>query len=371
MKICHLADTHLGAGEGHTRRGQSGLTERQDDIVSSFVEAIDRIIAIKPDLCLHAGDIFDSVRPINRVIAIAAEQLHRLAELAEIPTVIISGNHDAPKQPHIGAALDIFKQTKNLFISAGTELEIFTIGEAKIFALPHCLTTEIQVHELGRCLPDPAYRFNLLIAHGVVAGMPEFSMAELGEQELPKATLDRFNYAALGHFHNHCQVSGKGYYAGSTERLSQSERESAKGFIEVDLEPFQLKFHEVKTRPMLDLATINAAGKRGDELVQLIRERLEQVQSSDKIVRVKIDHISSETLKTMPSEALAELKRDNFDLRIKFEKEAEGEEPKQFGRAGIGNLAESLEEFLNSQDLTGFDAARIRKEALAYLNASE
>lgn len=371
MKICHLADTHLGAGEGHTRRGKTGLTERQEDIVSSFVEAIDRIIEIKPDICVHAGDIFDSVRPINRVIAIAAQELYRLAEVSGIPTVIISGNHDAPKQPHIGAALDIFKQIKNLYISAGTELATFTIGEAKLFALPHCLTTESQVDQLGLCIPDPSSRFNILVVHGVAAGMPEFSMAELGEQELPKDTLDRFDYAALGHYHNHCQVSGKGYYAGSTERLSQSERESAKGFIEVDLDPFQLKFHEVRTRPMLDLATINATGKRGDELVAMIREKLEQVESENKIVRVKIDHISPETLKTMPPEAMAELKRNNFDLRIKFEKEADDEEHKQFGRSGIGNISDSLEEFLNTQDLTGFDSARILKQALAYLNTAE
>lgn len=122
---------------------------------------------------------------------------------------------------------------------------------------------------------------------------------------------------------------------------------------------------------MLDLATINATGKRGDELVAMIREKLEQVESENKIVRVKIDHISPETLKTMPPEAMAELKRNNFDLRIKFEKEADDEEHKQFGRSGIGNISDSLEEFLNTQDLTGFDSARILKQALAYLNTAE
>lgn len=371
MRICHLADTHLGAGEGHTRRGATGLTERQEDIVNSFTEAIDRIIELKPDLCIHAGDIFDSVRPINRVIAIAAEQLHRLAEIAGIPTVIISGNHDAPKQPHIGAALDIFRQIENLYISAGKELELFTIGNARVFALPHCLTTEIQKQQLERCLPDPNFKYNLIIAHGVAAGMPEFSMAELGEQELPTDILDRFDYAALGHFHNFCQVSKKGFYSGSSERLSQSERESPKGFVEITLEPFTVKLHEVKTRPMIDIATIDASGKRGDELLAEIKKRLDAVKSENKIVRVRVDHISPETLKTIPPESLAELKRNNFDLRIKFERESGPEEQKQFGRSGIGSLTDSLELFLDTQDLAGFDRARLLSEALAYLSSVE
>lgn len=371
MKICHIADTHLGAGEGHASRAASGLTQRQDDIVVAFTEAITKIIEIRPDICIHAGDLFDSVRPVNRVIAIAAEQLHRLAEIAGIPTVIISGNHDAPKQPHIGAALDIFKQIDNLYISAGTELAEFTIGETHIKALPHCLTTTIQSEQLGNCAPSPDHRFNIIVAHGVAAGMPEFSMAELGEQELPTEILDRFDYAALGHFHNYCQVSKKGYYAGATERLSQSERKSAKGFIEVDLDPFHLKFHEVKTRPMVDLEKIDASGQRGDQLLATIKEKLEAVQSTDKIVRVNIENISAETIKTIPAEGLAELRRNNFDLRIKFEKEAGETEERQFGRSGIGNLTENLKEFLEETDLTGFEQERIIKEALAYLDRVE
>ncbi len=149
MKICHLADSHLGAGENFTKRGKSGLTLRQEDIINSFIEAVDKIIEEKPDICIHAGDIFHVVRPTNKIIAVASEQLHRLAEIHKIPTVIISGNHDAPKQPHIGAALDIFEHIENLYISAGAGLKTFEIGDTKLFALPRCLTTKIQKEELS------------------------------------------------------------------------------------------------------------------------------------------------------------------------------------------------------------------------------
>lgn len=371
MKICHFSDSHLGAGENHPKRGESGLTLRQEDIINSFIEAVDKIIAIKPDVCIHSGDLFDSVRPLNRIMAIAGEQLHRLAEEHGIPTVIISGNHDAPKQPHVGAAIDVFRQIDSLHISAGTRLKVFEIRGSKFFALPYCLTTAIQTEELDKCLPDGNAKHNVLIAHGIAAGMPEFSMAELGELEIPLDVIDRFDYAAMGHFHNYCKVASRAYYAGSTERLSQAEREATKGFVEVDLDPFRVTFHEVRCREMVDIQTINAAGKRGDQLAVILKEKIENLDSSDKIVRLKVEGVTEETLKTIPVDVINELKQKSFALNINFEKAKTDDSGKPFGRSAIGRLDAGFIEFLEVVDLTGFDRERLKREALKYLSLEE
>ena len=367
MKICHLADTHLGAGGNHPRRGESGLTLRQEDIIRTFIEAIDRIIAIKPDLCIHAGDIFDAVRPLNTIMATAGQQLHRLAEQHGIPTVIISGNHDAPKQPHVGAPLDVFKQIDNLFVASSGRLEIFRVGEAAVFALPHCLTGQLLQEELARCRPDPEARFNIFAGHGVAAGMPEFAMADLGEQEISIEPLTGFDYVALGHFHNFSQVGPRAWYAGSTERLSQAEREAEKGFIEVDLEPFSLRFHAVAAREMVDVTPIDATGKRGDQLADLIREQVTGLGSSDKIVRLRVEGVTEETLKTLPGEVLTTLKQSSYALDISFQKAKSEEAERSFGRGSIGRLDAAFMEFLESSDTSGFEKERLRGEALRYL----
>ncbi|MEA2031354.1 MAG: exonuclease SbcCD subunit D [candidate division Zixibacteria bacterium] len=371
MKLCHFADSHLDAGASHPRRGKSGLTLRQEDIVNAFVEAIDRIIDIKPDLCLHSGDLFDRVRPTNRIMAIAAEQLHRLAEQNGIPTVIISGNHDAPKQQYQGAALDVFRKIKNLYVVSSGHLETIMIGETCIHAVPHCLTGELLQQELDKCLPDSSAQFNILMAHGVAAGMPEFSMIDLGEQELPLRKFEGFDYVALGHFHNYCKVTSRAWYCGSTERLSQSEREVDKGFLEVDLEPFNVTFHKVNCRDMVDIQTINATGKRGDQLATIIRERVEAVASSDKIVRVRVEGVSEETLKTMPTDIISNLKQESFSLDINFQKATDDAEEQPFGRTAIGRLDLSFLEFLEVADLRGFDRERLKTEALKYLGSEE
>jgi exonuclease SbcD len=366
-----LSDSHLGAGENYPARGETGLTVRQEDIIRSFVEALDRIIDLKPDLCIHAGDLFHTVRPLNRIMAIAAEQLHRLAARHGIPTVIIAGNHDAPRQPHVGAALDVFRRIDNLYVAASGELEEFDIGGVKVFALPHCMTPVSQHEQLAMCRPDTESRYNVLILHGVASGMPEFSMADLGEQELPLEVMEPFDYTALGHFHNYCQVAPKAWYAGSTERLSQSEREVAKGFLEVDLDPLQVCFHEVHSRSMVDLPTVNATGKRGDQVARLIEDSLANVDSSGKIVRVKVEGVTPEMLKTFPAAALAELKSRAYALDIRFEKEKVEGEPGQFGQSAIGRLDQSFLAYLETVPLEGFDRDRLIREALGYLKAEE
>ncbi|MFH1372666.1 MAG: exonuclease SbcCD subunit D [bacterium] len=371
MKICHLSDSHLGAGAGHTKRGKSGLTERQEDIVNSFTEAIDKIIAIRPDLCIHSGDLFDAVRPTNRIMAIAGEQLHRLAEIESIPTVIIAGNHDAPRQPHIGAAIDVFRQFDNLYVASGSSRQVFQVRQARILALPHCVTTDVLQNELERCQPDSDAAFNILTAHGIVAGMPRFAMAELGEQEIPLDIINRFDYAALGHFHNYSRVAERACYAGSTERLSQAERAAAKGFAEVDMEPFRITFHEVRCRDMVDLPIIDATGYRGDQLASILQDKITQVDGSDKIVRLRVTGVTEETLKTMPVAVVNDLRHNSFDLNITFERTADDESAVSIGRTAIGRLDTGFIEFLNAVDLTGFDIERLKREAILYLRAPE
>jgi DNA repair exonuclease SbcCD nuclease subunit len=371
MNICHFSDSHLGAGESHTKRSKSGLTLRQEDIINSFIETIDRIIIEKPDICLHSGDIFHTVRPTNKIISVAAEQLHRLANENNIPTVIISGNHDAPKQPHIGAALNIFNHIDNLYISAGSGLEIFDLLDARIFALPHCLTTAIQKEELTKCIPDSSKKYNILMMHGVAAGMPEFSMADLGEQELPLDIMNKFDYTALGHYHNYSMISERVYYAGSTERITQSERDHAKGYITVNLEPFKVAFNEIKCRQMVDLTPINARGQRGDQLAKIIEENINKIDSSDKIVRLKVENVSEETLKTLPPDVLNKLRQNSFALDISFKKEEIEKDIPQFGKSAIGQIDHGFIKFLESVNLDGFDVERLKKEALKYLSGTE
>ncbi len=79
MKILHMADTHLGYS-AYRKVTKEGMNQREIDIYNSFKQIIDYAVKSKPDLILHAGDLFDSVRPTNRAITIALEQIIRLSK---------------------------------------------------------------------------------------------------------------------------------------------------------------------------------------------------------------------------------------------------------------------------------------------------
>lgn len=371
MRICHFSDSHLGAGESHPKRGASGLTLRQEDVISSFTEAIDKIIAIRPEVCVHSGDLFHAVRPLNSIMAIAGRELHRLAETEGIPTIIITGNHDAPKQPHVGAAIDVYRQIKNLTVVAGSTMQELEIQGTCFHSLPHCSSAETQREELARCRPDPDAHFSVLIMHGVAAGMPEFSMADLGEYELPLDVMKPYDYTALGHFHNYCQVGPRAYYAGSTERLSQAERDSRKGFVTVNLEPFSVTFHEVSTRAMIDAEEVDGSGLRGDQLVRLIQERLDTVDKGKSMVRIKIRGVTPETLKTIPANAINQIKQEAFHVSLLFEKGSKDSREQQFGRSAFGSLDAEFANFLSTAETAELDKARLLRDAERYLRAEE
>ncbi len=371
MRICHLSDSHLGAGENYPVRGDHGLTLRQEDFVAAFTSAIDRIISLKPDLCLHAGDIFHVVRPSNRIMAIVGEQLARLCQDAGIPLVIITGNHDAPRQAHVTAALEVYRPLRNLHIAAGAEVGIFEIGDCRICAVPHSFTGPDQRSQLSGCFPDTNRKYNVLVMHGVAAGMPQFAMAELGEQEIPLEATTGFDYTALGHYHNFCQVGPRVYYAGSTERLSQAERVSAKGFVEVQLDPFVMKFHELQVREMVDIPRIDAQQMRGSDLVAEIERRVTDREGENKIVRVTVTGMTEATLRTIPSQAVAELRRRVFDLDIRYVREASESMPTPMGREAIGGMDDAWSEFLTVTELEGFDRGRLLKDGMLYLRADD
>ena len=114
MKIFHLADTHVGFSAYNKLDLDSGLNQREMDFYSVFKKFVDYAISAKPDLILHSGDFFDSVRPTNRAISFGMDQLLRLAD-AGIPIIIIAGNHSTPRLRETGSVFRLFEHLPLLF----------------------------------------------------------------------------------------------------------------------------------------------------------------------------------------------------------------------------------------------------------------
>ena len=78
MHLIHFADTHLGLAAFNRLDPESGMNLREKQVYDNFPKAIDEIIHQKPDVIVHAGDLFDTVKPKTRAYTPVLEALDRL-----------------------------------------------------------------------------------------------------------------------------------------------------------------------------------------------------------------------------------------------------------------------------------------------------
>ncbi|MGB2805807.1 MAG: exonuclease SbcCD subunit D [Candidatus Zixiibacteriota bacterium] len=378
MRFVHISDSHLGASGYSRRLSASGYNQREEDVCNSFQAAVDQIIELKPDFVLHSGDLFHTVRPTNRIINFAIRQILRVVNL-EIPMVIISGNHDTPKQRTVGSVFSFFEVLSPLLhLVHRNQYELIKLKHVAIHAIPHCLNQEDFSQELAKVeivgrppTADGEYHssVNILMLHGVVAGIREFSMGELAEQEIPSSYLQRgFDYVALGHYHRFCQVESGGYYAGSTERLSMSELGQEKGFVEVDLQTKNVKFHRVPTRDMIELPPLNARELDQEQVLLEIEKRVGAQDVEEKIVRLKVTSIPEHVYNSLDFRKIAELKSRAFHFDLKFDRKEE-EARDQSTRTSIGKLNMEFQQFLKQAPVENLKKDRLLELGLRYLSA--
>jgi len=324
MKIVHLADTHLGHS-AYRKISDDGFNQREEDVILSFLDAVDKVIAMKPDVVLHSGDLFDSVRPTNRIVRIGLEQLLRIYK-AKVPLVLISGNHETPKQLYKGSVFSILEALpldKNLFnIVYKDRYEVIEFPGLTVHAVPQCTTDAIFKAELKKIKKNPSTK-NVLMLHAGVTGMKEFAHGESNELLVEYDWLEKtdFDYVALGHYHVFSKVGHNSWFAGSTERMSFNEVGQAKGFLMVDLSgEAKVDLVQVRTRPMIELPPIDANGKDSVVLLEEILSAIEKAKPSGKILRLSVRNIPQHVMNALDTKKIRDAAAGAVHFEPRYER---------------------------------------------------
>ena len=376
--IFHVADTHLGFHTYTKVDPVTGLNQREEDVKKVFREFIDIVVKERPQLVIHAGDFFDNVRPTNRVIAYAMEQLKRATDIG-IKFIIIAGNHETPTRREIGSVFKIIQFLPNVHLFYEPKLEYVTFPEwsLRVACIPHCPATssktsrELWEHEIQKIHYDDKYIWNFAVFHGLVEGFTNYS-PEFNEMMINSAFFpENFDYYALGHYHAYTKVPGRNniYYAGSTEYFSFGESNSKKGFIALELEnkrdrdkqekQMKITFRELHPREMIDIGVLDyklLGAKFSDTLMKTIGE----TNMKDKIVRLRLENLPREVYHSLDFKKIRDLTSTalHFQLDKKFI-----EEPHPFQsseKIGFETLTEEFDRFIDQQPLT----SKINKEEL-------
>ncbi|MBL7805567.1 MAG: exonuclease SbcCD subunit D [Saprospiraceae bacterium] len=317
MKIIHFSDTHLGY-QAYDVVNTRGINAREQDLYDAFEAVIDQILVIRPDVVVHSGDFFHRPSPSNRALTLGLEQLRRLCD-ARIPVVIIAGNHETPKTIYTSPILRALRSLECVVPVFGEQYEVHEFGELAVHGVPHINDDRLLQQELARLQPL-SNRWNLLLLHTSLG--KTYLMEEYGEQIYPPEFIEKlagFQYVALGHWHNFQQTSvvPQAWYAGSTERMSDTEIGAEKGFVELDALPdggFKMQFHPIKTRPWLKLDLVNCQNKIIAELQEELLAFRSANNTSQAIISINFNEIKAEQAMELSNIRLRQIFPDSFQI---------------------------------------------------------
>ena len=319
LHLLHLADIHFGM-ENHGRLDPaSGLNRRLLDFTRSVHTAIDYALDHDVHLAIFAGDIYKHRNPDPSWQRAFAGCVRRLAG-AEIPVVILVGNHDQPNTFGKAHAVEIFDTLGLPRVTVISKPELHTIataaGPVQVAGFPYMTRSFMlsreqykelsiadahrlmvkQAEEILRSLAtqlDPSLPA-VLTLHGSVSNAilsSEQSIMMIGHDPIiPLSILTNpaWDYVALGHIHRHQDLHHGAQppvvYAGSIERIDFGEEKEDKGFVWAQVEKGHTTFTFIPV-PARRFVTLRLDARNGDPL-QLLEEGLATHDIDDAIVRV-------------------------------------------------------------------------------------
>lgn len=384
MRLLHLSDLHLGFRQ-FQRTTPNGINQREWDVAQSFTRAIDRVVELRPDIVLIAGDVFHTVRPTNPAILHAFNQFSRLMrELPDAIVVIVAGNHDIPRSSETQCILRLFVPLGIHVVDAEPRRLAFPDRNLSVLAVPAITSQDIAVE------PDPAAQLNILVAHGEVKGREESFAARIDPASLLLRREDLANpawdYVALGHIHVYEKVAPKAFYCGSLDYTSSNiwgeiqERAAQKlpggGMLEFDLEAGkQPKFHPIQSpREFVDLVPIAGKGMSAADLDARIAAAVERGGPIDgKVVRLVARDVPRHVARELDQAALREYRKRALHFTLDTRRPELVLPSSASGAPGHRpSLAEMLRESLRSRVLTSdIDRNRLVELGAHYLREAE
>jgi hypothetical protein len=383
VRLVHLSDLHLGFRQ-YQRLTPAGINQREADVAASFRRAIDKVIDLRPELVLVAGDLFHNVRPTNPAILHAFGQFARLRQtLPDTIVVVVAGNHDTPRSSETGCILRLFVQLGVEVVDDVARRLSFPEHELSILAVPDVPGTRPAL------VPEAGVRYNVLLLHGEIEGVlpAPASATDRASLEITKEELgaERWSYVALGHYHVYRQIAANAYYSGSLDYTSANvwgelhEQRVAKipgkGFIEQNLQTGAHRFHALPpSRELVDLPAVSGGGLAVADVDAAIAAAVEACPGGidDRIVRLVLRDVPRHVTRELNHKALREYRRRALHFLLDPRKP---QVVRTHGHGAPGrrpSLADTLREKLSARAIEAdIDRERLVALGLHYLSLAE
>ncbi|MCZ8039918.1 MAG: exonuclease subunit SbcD [Microcystis sp. LE17-20A] len=375
IKILHLSDIHMGSGFSHGRLNpKTGLNTRLEDFMGSLSLCIDRAIASPVDLVLFGGDAFPDATPPPFVHEAFASQFRRLAD-ANIPTVLLVGNHDQHSQGNGGVSLSIYRTLAVPGFIVGDRLTTHRIttrnGDIQVITLPWLTratlltrpeteglslsgVNELLINRLEPVLEGEIRQLDtsvptILLAHLMAdrasLGAERFLAVGKGFT-VPLSLLNRpqFEYVALGHVHKHQNLNPSNdppiVYPGSIDRVDFSEEKEDKGYVLIEVAKGEVKW-EFCPLPVRPFRSIEVDVSEAENPQKELLKALKKYDIQEAVIRL-VYKIRSEQLELINTNQLDEALKTAHSYSIRAELISQLTRPR-LPELGVGNQLDPME----------------------------
>lgn len=375
IKILHLSDIHMGSGFSHGRLNpKTGLNTRLEDFMGSLSLCIDRAIASPVDLVLFGGDAFPDATPPPFVHEAFASQFRRLAD-ANIPTVLLVGNHDQHSQGNGGVSLSIYRTLAVPGFIVGDRLITHRIttrnGDIQVITLPWLTratlltrpeteglslsgVNELLINRLEPVLEGEIRQLDTSVPTVLLAHLMA-DRASLGAERflavgkgftVPLSLLNRpqFEYVALGHVHRHQNLNPSNdppiVYPGSIDRVDFSEEKEDKGYVLIEVAKGEVKW-EFCPLPVRTFRSIEVDVSEAENPQKELLKALKKHDIQEAVIRL-VYKIRSEQLELINTNQLDEALKPAHSYSIRAELISQLTRPR-LPELGVGNQLDPME----------------------------
>jgi len=322
IRFIHTADFHFGIENYGKIDPKMGIHSRLLDFDKALQFCINHAVVQKVDFFLFCGDAYKTINPNPTQQKLLVKSFLQLYQ-ANIPVIIIIGNHDNPLSFGKAHSLDIFKELPldGFYVIAKPEIiHLKTAnGPIQIVGIPWPTRTTIAIKQehlsnsLGQLSDyickavasiiqekarnlDPAVPSvlagHLTVSNGIFSGSEKRAIYGSDPCLLPsQLAIQPFDYIALGHLHRYQNLNPTGYpaivYSGSIERIDFGERNEEKGFCLVSIpekNKASYEFIPIPTRPFIQ---IDVELHPAIDQTQQILEAIHQKNIENAIIKIR------------------------------------------------------------------------------------
>ncbi len=363
IKILHFADAHIDMANYGRHDPETGLPLRVMDFLRSLDEIVQAAIDEAVDLVIFAGDTYKDRTPAPTYQREWGKRIMRLSR-AEIPTLLLTGNHDISPATGRAHAIQEFDTLEVPHVRVLNKPQ-FLSPEAlnnlpiQVLALPWISKSGLMASlELGGADPGQVYqelgrRLSELVENWLAEADPRLPIiltahasvegASYGNERLVMLGTDlvlppalvkdhRLDYVALGHIHKPQNLNAGGHppviYPGSIERVDFGEAADQKFVViaEITRGQTEVAWRELKNiRKFIDIR-VKLESDQG--INQKLQSQLPpQQELQDAIVRLVIEYpreweslIDETALRTMadPAFEFHLVKRPQMEARVRL-----------------------------------------------------